>query len=176
MDYQIGKQQIQQFTKDAQKRGYNDVLTTGYVNERKALYRKTAPISDVAVGGAVLATAGTILYKGKAQNMGMMNALCDQLSPAINSMKDFGNKFGECIKEGLETKGVGNYLKSLGKSIANGFTGSFKLLWGVCKSVPQFAAIPAVGLLAVCVGKSLLGTAEINAKYNTLQHLDPNKK
>lgn len=168
MQYPVGKTLVNEFSKAAQKRGYDQDLKQGYIEERKELYRKTAPINCVVVGGAALATAGAVGYKA-IKGKSFKNAVGQQFAPFINSIKQFAGKQTEIAKNVVEAKTVSKYLKELGKSVANGFTSSFKVMLGVAKSVPKFAAIPAVALAGFAVAKSLLRNSEINAKYDTLQ-------
>jgi hypothetical protein len=177
MQYPVGKTLVNEFSKAAQKRGYDQDLKQGYIEERKELYRKTAPITDVAVGGAALATAGAFVSKALIKNpetkkmAGLKAAASQQFKPFIDAAKQLAQKSKILRAERKEAKTVSKYLKTIGKSTANNVKGAAKVILGAAKSVPKLAAIPAVALIGIAAGKSLLRTAEINAKYNTLQSI-----
>ncbi|NLF82940.1 MAG: hypothetical protein GX568_03015 [Candidatus Gastranaerophilales bacterium] len=168
MQYPVGKTLVNEFSKAAQKRGYDQDLKQGYIEERKELYRKTAPINDVAVGGAALATAGAVGYKA-IKGKSFKNAVGQQFKPVIDAAKQLAQKSKILRAERKEAQTVSKYLKTIGKSTANNVKGAAKVILGAAKSVPIAAVIPAVALIGIAAGKSLLRTTEINAKYDTLQ-------
>ena len=85
MQYPVGKTLVNEFSKAAQKRGYDQDLKQGYIEERKELYRKTAPINEVAVGGAALATAGAVGYKA-IKGKSFKNAVGKQFKKVIDAL------------------------------------------------------------------------------------------
>lgn len=160
---------INQFQKDAVKRGYDQDQTQEYIQDRSKAYKEAAKTNNFIVGGTMAGVAGTILANGlklKKQGEKFLTAL---ETAAKNQFKPMTDGIDEVVKN---IKFDESILKSVGNGFVSGLELSYKNITGFCKSIPKPIAMIAAPLLLLSVAKYQSEMTKVDAKHDTIKYLN----
>lgn len=182
---------VNQFQVIATQRGYNQEQSKEYVAERKALYEKNGPITNVAFIGSAVGIGAGIASKMIKQALTFKEAVKSQFEPLTKELDAFDASFAKVVGKGVEEvvktdaeevfkivpkKSVLSSIKNSGIQILDSLLAAlklpFKALKGLYLSIPKIVRIPASILVVLATIGYNLESAKLDAKHDTIKYID----